>query len=321
MKIWGVLVSIFWLNVGTSGFRWSEELRADSGTFQVCSGQSIQLFWNYTLEKGERVKDDDFDDNDDDDDDDVVDDDDDDDDDDDAAAAAANDDDDDDDDNVDDNDDDVDAAAAAADDDDDDDGDDDDDNVHDNDDPDDNKDDDDDDDDDDGEDGDDKGDDDYDDDDDDDDDDDNGMVWGCQPEGGAEDVLATFVDDHFVPTSSFSGRLAHLHDGGIELSCATILESGNYSIAVSTEDSDNSLTVHRKTVSVKVVDTPKSQSGQFNVSKTAEAVRDVISGEWHVQLVCGNFSDRGHPPVKVMWTVRTCVVTPRSQSMAAFMAG
>ncbi|KAL8588835.1 hypothetical protein ACOMHN_011551 [Nucella lapillus] len=175
MKLW----------TGASGLRWSEELRVDSGTIQVCSGQSIQLFWNYTLEKGERVK---------------------------------------------------------------------------------------------------------------------GIVWGCQPEGEKEDVLATFVDDHFVPTSSFSGRLAHLHDGGIELSCATILESGNYSIAVRTKDRDNYLTVHRKTVSVKVVDTPKTQSGEIQVTREAEAMRDVISGEWHVQLSCGNFSDLGHPPVQVIWT-------------------
>ncbi|XP_076435385.1 uncharacterized protein LOC143275285 [Babylonia areolata] len=184
----GNLVTVLLLIGSATGLQWSQKLRTDAGPVQICSGQNIQLFWNFTLDKGERLK---------------------------------------------------------------------------------------------------------------------GMVWGCQPEGKEEGVLATYVDDHFVPMSSFSGRLAHLQDGGIELSCATILESGNYSISVSTEDVHSTLTVYRKTVNVKVVDTPKTQSGEIHVTREKNAVRDVITGAWHVQLSCGNFSDRGHPPVDVTWTTPT----------------
>ncbi|XP_076435414.1 uncharacterized protein LOC143275302 isoform X2 [Babylonia areolata] len=184
----GSLVTMLLLIGSATGLQWSQKLRTDAGPVQICSGQDIQLFWNFTLDKGERLK---------------------------------------------------------------------------------------------------------------------GMVWGCQPEGKEEGVLATYVDDHFVPMSSFSGRLAHLQDGGIELSCATILESGHYSISVSTEDVHNALTVHRKTADVTVLDTPKTQSGEIHVTREKNAVRDVITGAWHVQLSCGNFSDRGHPPVDVTWTTPT----------------
>lgn len=185
MDIWGRLFSILWFIGAASALRWSNKLGANSGTLQVCSGQNIQLFWNFTLDEGERLK---------------------------------------------------------------------------------------------------------------------GMVWGCQPEGEEETSLATYVEGHFVPISSYSGRLAHVEVGGIELSCATILESGNYSVAVTVENRDNSLTVHHKTVPVNVIDTPKTQSGEIHVTREEEAVLDVLTQEWHVQLACGNFSDRGHPPVDVMWT-------------------
>ncbi|XP_076435616.1 uncharacterized protein LOC143275421 [Babylonia areolata] len=184
----GSLVTVLLLTGSATGLQWSQKLRTDAGPVQICSGQDIQLFWNFTLDKGERLK---------------------------------------------------------------------------------------------------------------------GMVWGCQPEGKEEGVLATYVDDHFVPVSSFSGRLAHLQDGGIELSCATILESGHYSISVSTEDVHNALTVHRKTADVTVLDMPKTQSGEIHVTREKNAVRDVVTGAWHVQLSCGNFSDRGHPPVDVTWTTPT----------------
>nr|QBA18382.1 VIgL family C1q-related protein 12 [Littorina littorea] len=128
-----------------------------------------------------------------------------------------------------------------------------------------------------------------------------GMVWTCQPEGKVSELMATYADDHFVPMSPFSGRLAHLKDGGIELSCATILESGNYSVAVTTVDQTGTETLYQKTAWVKIVDTPKTQSGYLEVTKSKEPVRDESNGQWHIQLTCGNFSDRGHPPIDVAW--------------------
>ncbi|KAK7090114.1 uncharacterized protein [Littorina saxatilis] len=138
------------------------------------------------------------------------------------------------------------------------------------------------------------------------------MVWTCQPEDKAMGLLASYVDDTFVPMSEFSGRLSHLQDGGIELSCATILESGNYSVAVTTIDSTGTETLYRQTAWVKVVDTPKTQNGHIEVIQEREAVRDDTSDrQWHVHLSCGHFSDLGHPPVKAEWK------TPDGQTLSS----
>ncbi|KAK7090096.1 uncharacterized protein [Littorina saxatilis] len=138
-----------------------------------------------------------------------------------------------------------------------------------------------------------------------------GLVWTCQPEGKVSELMATYADHHFVPMSPFSGRLAHLKDGGIELSCATILESGNYSVAVTTVDQTGTETLYQKTAWVKIVDTPKTQSGYLEVSKSKEPVRDESNGQWHIQLTCGNFSDRGHPPIDVVWR------TPKGEELSS----
>nr|QBA18398.1 VIgL family C1q-related protein 1 isoform 2 [Littorina littorea] len=138
------------------------------------------------------------------------------------------------------------------------------------------------------------------------------MVWTCLPEGKATELLASYVDDTFVPMSEFSGRLSHLQDGGIELSCATILESGNYSVSVTTIDSLGTVTLYRQTAWVKVVDTPKTQNGHIEVRQEREAVRDDTSDrQWHVHLSCGHFSDLGHPPVEAEWK------TPDGQTLSS----
>nr|QBA18399.1 VIgL family C1q-related protein 1 isoform 1 [Littorina littorea] len=138
------------------------------------------------------------------------------------------------------------------------------------------------------------------------------MVWTCLPEGKATELLASYVDDTFVPMSEFSGRLSHLQDGGIELSCATILESGNYSVSVTTIDSLGTVTLYRQTAWVKVVDTPKTQNGHIEVRQEREAVRDDTSDrQWHVHLTCGHFVDLDHPAVDVEWK------TPNGQTLSS----
>ncbi|KAK7090111.1 uncharacterized protein [Littorina saxatilis] len=186
---------IFWLQLaGYSGLQWSERFQDNSGPMEVCSGQNIRLFWNFTLAQDEHVKD---------------------------------------------------------------------------------------------------------------------MVWTCQPEGNATELLASYVDDIFVPVSEFSGRLSHLQNGGIELSCATILESGNYSVTVNTVDNGDE-TLYRQTAWVKVVDTPKTQDGQLEVRQEREAVRDDTSDrQWHVHLTCGHFFDLGLPAVDVEWK------TPNGETLSS----
>ncbi|XP_070174061.1 uncharacterized protein [Littorina saxatilis] len=187
---------IFWLQLaGYSGLQWAERFQDNSGPMEVCSGQNIRLFWNFTLAQDEHVKD---------------------------------------------------------------------------------------------------------------------MVWTCQPDGNATELLASYVDDTFVPMSEFSGRLSHLQDGGIELSCATILESGNYSVTVNTVDNNGDETLYRQTAWVKVVDTPKTQNGRIEVRQEREAVRDDTSDrQWHVHLSCGHFSDLGHPPVEAEWK------TPNGETLSS----
>nr|QBA18397.1 VIgL family C1q-related protein 1 isoform 3 [Littorina littorea] len=138
------------------------------------------------------------------------------------------------------------------------------------------------------------------------------MVWTCLPEGKATELLASYVDDTFVPMTEFSGRLSLLQDGEIELSCATILESGNYSFTVKTVDKYGNETPYRKTAWVKVDDTPKTQDGQLELRQEREAVRDDTSDrQWHVHLTCGHFFDLGQPAVAVEWK------TPNGQTLSS----
>ena len=53
-----------------------------------------------------------------------------------------------------------------------------------------------------------------------------------------------------------------------------------------------------------IPDVPKTYKGNLEVTEEAEPVYDESSGQWHVQLTCGNFSDKGHPHIDVIWRVR-----------------
>ena len=56
--------------------------------------------------------------------------------------------------------------------------------------------------------------------------------------------------------------------------------------------------------SLLIPDVPKTYKGYLEVTKEEKLVYDESSGQWHVQLTCGNFSDKGHPHIDVIWRVR-----------------
>ncbi|KAK7111146.1 uncharacterized protein [Littorina saxatilis] len=128
------------------------------------------------------------------------------------------------------------------------------------------------------------------------------IEWKHQAENGDVRVVANYNKKNFVPTADFSGRVSHGGTGALELSCATILETGNYTVLVKIVDVANTVSEHRRWATVVINDTPKTLSGELEVRQDRKAVRDVTTNLWHVQLTCGQFSDRGHPPVDVTWT-------------------
>ena len=80
-----------------------------------------------------------------------------------------------------------------------------------------------------------------------------GVQWiHVADDGQEEQLVASYEVNNFVPTAEFSGRVNHTGDGGVELSCATILDSGTYSVVVSTLGDVTSVSEHRRTVSVRV---------------------------------------------------------------------
>ena len=72
-------------------------------------------------------------------------------------------------------------------------------------------------------------------------------------DGEEEQLVANYEENNFVPTAEFSGRVSYVGDGGLELSCATIMDSGRYSVVVSTRNDVTSVSAqHRRAVSVRV---------------------------------------------------------------------
>ncbi|KAK7111147.1 uncharacterized protein [Littorina saxatilis] len=137
------------------------------------------------------------------------------------------------------------------------------------------------------------------------------IEWKHQAENGDVRVVANYNKKNFVPTADFSGRVSHGGTGALELSCATILESGNYTVLVKIVDVTNTVSEYRRSATVVINDMPKTQSGQMEVHQDRKAVRDVTTNLWRVQLTCGQFSDRGHPPVDVIWK------TPDGEQLAS----
>ena len=54
---------------------------------------------------------------------------------------------------------------------------------------------------------------------------------------------------------------------------------------------------------VRDPDYPKTDDGVVHVQQAPNAVYDGASGQWHVQLTCGVFSDLGQPATDAVWMV------------------
>ncbi|KAK7111148.1 uncharacterized protein [Littorina saxatilis] len=127
------------------------------------------------------------------------------------------------------------------------------------------------------------------------------IEWKHQARGKHGHLVASYEEENFVPTADFSGRVSHGGTGAIELSCATVLDTGRHTVVVTTVDAAQSLSVHRRSVAVMINDSPKTKSGGLETRQEQKAFHDATTKEWHVRLSCGHFSDRGHPPLDVVW--------------------
>ncbi|KAK7101881.1 uncharacterized protein [Littorina saxatilis] len=127
--------------------------------------------------------------------------------------------------------------------------------------------------------------------------------WLYAPPGSDAPVLmADMVSGTFMAVPLYAGRFSYLDKASVDLSQVTLGDSGNYTMVVSIHNGDAFSSIHH-TVSVTVT-VPSSSGESLTVMQADQAVYD-SAGNLHVQLVCGQLTSRGQPPVDVIWTTPT----------------
>ncbi|PVD18514.1 hypothetical protein C0Q70_21063 [Pomacea canaliculata] len=126
------------------------------------------------------------------------------------------------------------------------------------------------------------------------------VKWYFDPGNNNRTAIAAIVENRFFHlSSSNSKRLHHVPEAGLTLTSVTGRDNGQYSVAVTVQNS-SCFTTHTRTVSLVV-----AEGKNFKALKAQQerlTVHDNKTGQLHVQLSCGNYIITGHPPVSVEWT-------------------
>ncbi|KAK7093113.1 uncharacterized protein [Littorina saxatilis] len=126
------------------------------------------------------------------------------------------------------------------------------------------------------------------------------LAWSFKAPDEKKKQIATVMNGHFYTTDNI--KFGFLPNAGLALYDTRSQDSGNYSVQVGVLRSDFSPVSAGRTITLSVTDTPPfTTDGDLHVT-LSDAVRDDVTKDWTVQLHCGQFSDRGHPPVGVVWT-------------------
>jgi hypothetical protein len=156
--------------------------------------------------------------------------------------------------------------------------------------------------------------------------------------GQSEEMIAIYMDGHFVAFPAFSGRVTLVGNAGIALSELTTTDSGSYTTQLNGHTSSNSTSNfaatspcmfpvsnleriaqsrkrHSKTCSpilahmffflffFFLTDDLMTLDGNLYVTQTPDAVLNPTSGQWAIQLQCGRFIFNHTPPFQVEWIV------------------
>ncbi|KAK7491018.1 hypothetical protein BaRGS_00017714 [Batillaria attramentaria] len=138
------------------------------------------------------------------------------------------------------------------------------------------------------------------------------VEWLYQAEGQAEEVIASHIRGNFLlsPTAK-QQHVQFVPNAGLELMHVTQEDSGAYILNVNI-NLHGSVVMYSQRVILEVSSAPASSSGHLHVQLMPSAVQDNVTGEWHVMLSCGTFSNLGQPPVSVLWTTPDNVTVPSS---------
>ncbi|KAK7491034.1 hypothetical protein BaRGS_00017730 [Batillaria attramentaria] len=124
------------------------------------------------------------------------------------------------------------------------------------------------------------------------------LQWLYQ--GGSQELIAMFANDEFLPSAPYAGRVQHV-GAGLVMSHFSASDAGDYTLSVSAHDGSGFLRL-QATAHVQLAEPPATVGGVLRVTEQPEAVYDEKSGQWYLTLTCGRFTDRGQPPVDVVWT-------------------
>ncbi|XP_025079714.1 uncharacterized protein LOC112555495 [Pomacea canaliculata] len=127
-----------------------------------------------------------------------------------------------------------------------------------------------------------------------------GITWFLERHDGIRTILSSIIDGEFFSLSRQHVQL--VPNAGVRLQNVTVRDTGLYSVHVSTSDDAGHVTINNRSAAVEISAPPVLSDGQFLARRRAAPARDDVTGTWHVVLECGQFTDRGQPPINVQWT-------------------
>ncbi|KAK7455351.1 hypothetical protein BaRGS_00039472, partial [Batillaria attramentaria] len=96
--------------------------------------------------------------------------------------------------------------------------------------------------------------------------------------------IGVYTANSFVVMPTFSGRARHSGAAALTLENVTGPDEGNYSVEITV-------------LNLR----PPAVDGSLTMTQNRAAVVDNVTGELHVDISCGTFTDLGQPPISVVW--------------------
>ncbi|XP_025078912.1 angiopoietin-related protein 7-like isoform X2 [Pomacea canaliculata] len=124
------------------------------------------------------------------------------------------------------------------------------------------------------------------------------ITWFLE-NGGNRTPFASLISDEFFSLSR--QHVQFVPNAGFLLQNATVNDTGLYSLHIDTVNGTGHVTTSNRSAFLEVWAPPVLFGGQLVARHRAAPVRDDVTGTWHVTLECGQFTDRGQPPVVVEW--------------------
>ncbi|XP_025078913.1 angiopoietin-related protein 7-like [Pomacea canaliculata] len=125
------------------------------------------------------------------------------------------------------------------------------------------------------------------------------ITWFVERNDGTKNLFSSLTEGEFFSPSR--QHVQFVPNAGLRLQNVTDSDTGVYSVHVSTLDGAGHVTISNRSAAVQVTAPPVLSGGQFLARHRSAPEKDDVTGVWHVILECGQFTDRGRPPVTVQW--------------------